>query len=95
MQFVELSLPGVYLIKPEPIHDNRGFNARLWCEEEFLEHGIDFRIVQVNAISNGSAGTLRGFQKRSCSRSGEEPSSTSSSICAGTPRPVCAGRAWS
>lgn len=61
MIFTALPLDGLYLVTPEPVRDQRGFNARLWCEREFRDRGIDFRIVQMNMIGNGPAGTLRGF----------------------------------
>jgi dTDP-4-dehydrorhamnose 3,5-epimerase len=56
-----LPLAGAYRIESEPIHDHRGFNARLWCARTFAEHGLPDRFVQMNMISNPKRGTLRGF----------------------------------
>lgn len=61
MIFRELPLAGAYLIHLEPIRDSRGYNARAWCEREFLNQGLETVIAQVNLIGNGPAGTLRGF----------------------------------
>ena len=61
MKFRETDLPGAYLVQAEPVADARGFFARLWCREEFLEHGIDMPIVQSSVSHNVSAGTLRGL----------------------------------
>lgn len=61
MNFIETKLKGVYIIEPERIRDNRGFNARAWDGETFKAQGLDPRVVQVNIIYNGSGGTLRGL----------------------------------
>lgn len=61
MRFTPLSIAGAYVIDPEPIEDHRGFNARVYCEHEFAQHGLATRMVQTNLIVNGPAGTLRGF----------------------------------
>jgi len=61
MKFVELELPGAYVIEPDRFEDERGFFARLWCETEFCEQGLSAKIVQSNVGSNPKAGTLRGL----------------------------------
>jgi dTDP-4-dehydrorhamnose 3,5-epimerase len=61
MIFHPLPLAGAFVLDVEPIRDDRGFNARTFCEREFAEHGLRFPMVQTNVISNGAAGTLRGF----------------------------------
>ena len=35
-----MRLEGAYLIKPEPVADERGFFARTFCEDEFAAHGL-------------------------------------------------------
>ncbi|HWT92764.1 MAG TPA: dTDP-4-dehydrorhamnose 3,5-epimerase family protein [Solirubrobacteraceae bacterium] len=61
MRFTELEPAGAYLIELDEIRDERGLNARLFCEREFAEAGLVSRMVQTNLIVNARAGTLRGF----------------------------------
>ncbi len=61
MTFVETPLAGAFVVELEPIHDERGFFARAWCEREFAEHDLKARWVQSNISFNKTAGTLRGL----------------------------------
>lgn len=61
MVFHETGLAGAYVIELERRQDERGFNARTWCEREFQEHGLTRRAVQANVIFNRKKGTLRGM----------------------------------
>jgi dTDP-4-dehydrorhamnose 3,5-epimerase len=61
MIFTELKLPGVYLIKPEELTDDRGFFARTWCQQEFRDRGLVSELVQCNVSFNYRQGTLRGM----------------------------------
>ena len=61
MRFIETGIPGAWLIEPEAHADERGLFARTYCEREFAEHGIAFRIVQASTSYNEKAGTLRGM----------------------------------
>lgn len=61
MKFQETKLPGVFEICAELIHDQRGFFARSWCQEEFSSHGLNSRLVQCNISGNLRKGTLRGL----------------------------------
>ena len=61
MIFTELPLSGAYVIDVEPIRDDRGLNARTYCEREFSGHGLRTPMVQTNVIQNLARGTLRGF----------------------------------
>jgi len=61
MLFTETKLPGVVMIEPERRHDERGFFARTYCEEEFGAHGLDPTISQCGVSFNAVAGTLRGM----------------------------------
>ncbi|MEM2614440.1 MAG: dTDP-4-dehydrorhamnose 3,5-epimerase [Nitrososphaerota archaeon] len=61
MRFIETELKGAFIIEPEPAEDHRGFFARIFCEEEFRKHGIDFKVVQCNISFNKRKGTLRGM----------------------------------
>lgn len=61
MIFKKTKISGVYLLQPERVTDERGFFARMWCQSEFTEQGIDPRIVQCNLSFNPHKGTLRGM----------------------------------
>jgi len=61
MKFKPLPLAGAFLIEQERYEDERGFNARVWCEKEFREAGLPTDLAQVNVISNKVKGTLRGL----------------------------------
>lgn len=69
MKFESLSLGGVYKIDLEKRNDERGFFARLFCEDEFREHNLNTQWVQINNSFNIEAGTIRGlhFQYPPCS----------------------------
>jgi dTDP-4-dehydrorhamnose 3,5-epimerase len=61
MIFTETSIPGAFVIDLEQRGDDRGFFARAWCANEFADHGLNQRLVQVNLSFNQRAGTLRGM----------------------------------
>jgi dTDP-4-dehydrorhamnose 3,5-epimerase len=61
MRFTETKVAGAFLIEPEPIADERGFFARTWCREEFVDHGLNPELVQANISFNHRQGTLRGL----------------------------------
>ncbi len=61
MIFTPTKIPGVFVLDPERIEDERGFFARTWCQTEFESHGIDPRLVQGNLSFNKRRGTLRGM----------------------------------
>ena len=61
MIFTPTPLEGAYVIDPEPIEDGRGFFARVWCEEEAAEYGLQSDFCQANTNFNQHKGTLRGM----------------------------------
>jgi dTDP-4-dehydrorhamnose 3,5-epimerase len=61
MIFTASSLPGVWLVAPEPQEDVRGFFARTWCEREFAAAGLTARWAQSSVSYNKTKGTLRGL----------------------------------
>ncbi len=61
MKFRQSKVPGVFLIELEKIEDERGFFARTFCKKEFLEHGLNPRVVQCSTSFNKHKGTLRGM----------------------------------
>jgi dTDP-4-dehydrorhamnose 3,5-epimerase len=61
MIFTETKLHGAYVIAPERYHDERGFFARMWCQNEWAARGLNPRLVQSNVSFNTQRGTLRGM----------------------------------
>ena len=61
MKFLPTDLDGSYVIEIDPVEDDRGFFARLWCREEFQQQGIAMDVVQASVSHNTVAGTLRGL----------------------------------
>lgn len=61
MEFEPTRLAGAYLVRQKKLVDARGFFARVWCSEEFRQHGLDPTIVQINTGLSHKAGTLRGM----------------------------------
>jgi dTDP-4-dehydrorhamnose 3,5-epimerase len=61
MKFRETKLKGAYIIELEKLEDERGYFARAWCQQEFLQNGLDTGLVQCNVSQNPRKGTLRGM----------------------------------
>lgn len=61
MRFEETTLPGVFVIEPEPFGDERGFFARLYCAREFAAYGLAELSAQSSLSYNRRRGTLRGM----------------------------------
>jgi dTDP-4-dehydrorhamnose 3,5-epimerase len=61
MKFNKTPLVGAYTIDLEKRGDDRGFFARMFCEREFAEAGLETHFVQVNNSLTGKKGTLRGL----------------------------------
>ncbi len=61
MRFIETDVAGAFIVELEPREDQRGFFARMFCQQEFAEHGIDPTIAQINTCLSVVAGTLRGL----------------------------------
>lgn len=61
MRFTETALPGAFIVDIEEKADHRGFFARVYCAEEFTEHGLIAAVAQGNLSSNHRRGTLRGM----------------------------------
>jgi dTDP-4-dehydrorhamnose 3,5-epimerase len=59
--FRETDLAGAYTVDPEPLEDERGFFARVWCAQEFAEHGLSTAVSQSSLAYNRAEGTLRGM----------------------------------
>lgn len=54
-------LPGVMVVEPVPVADERGAFARLWCRDSFAKAGIAFAPVQESLSGNRLRHTLRGL----------------------------------
>lgn len=61
MLFKETPLAGAYVIDLNKIGDERGFFARLFCQEEFVSHGLENQCMQANNSLSRDRGTLRGL----------------------------------
>lgn len=61
MIFDPTPIPGAYVVTPEPLRDERGSFARVWCREEFARHGLADVVAQINVGVSPKAGTLRGL----------------------------------
>ena len=61
MKFAQTELPGVFLIEPELLADDRGAFARSFCVDEFAAAGIEFEVVQATVSFNRFSGTVRGM----------------------------------
>jgi dTDP-4-dehydrorhamnose 3,5-epimerase len=61
MRFHETPLPGVWLVEPELLSDERGWFARTFDAAEFARRGMNPAVVQCNASFNARRGTLRGM----------------------------------
>ena len=49
------------MVRLEKIEDERGYFARGWCQREFVEHGLNPGMVQLNAGFSYRRGTIRGM----------------------------------
>ena len=61
MIYTELRLAGIFLIKPEPRRDDRGFFARVCDRDEFEARGLKWQFSQCSISFNENKGTLRGM----------------------------------
>lgn len=61
MIFNKTPLHHAFTIDLQKRGDDRGFFARVFCEREFSEHGLETHFVQINNSSSGKRGTLRGM----------------------------------
>jgi len=61
VKFIETPIPGAYLLEIEPLSDERGFFARSWCRDEFVQHGLNPNLAQCDVSFNKKCATLRGM----------------------------------
>ncbi len=61
MLFIDTPLKDLYLIKPELREDERGYFARVFCVDEFSQHGLCTHWQQANIAYNKDRGITRGL----------------------------------
>lgn len=61
MIFSETAIPGVVVVEPEPVSDERGLFTRLYAPSAFERAGIAFSPVETSLSRNSRALTLRGL----------------------------------
>ena len=61
MIFTKTAVQGAFIIDIEPREDKRGFFARTFCAEEFIEHGLEVTNVQCSVAFNHKQGIIRGM----------------------------------
>src|SRR5258708_12193846 len=61
MQLLPLDIPGLWLVEPERLEDERGFFSRVFCSDTFQERGLCASYPQWRVSFNTRCGTLRGL----------------------------------
>lgn len=61
MRFVATDIAGAHVIELDKRADERGYFARIWCQEELREHGLEPGLAQINVGFSSRRGTLRGM----------------------------------
>lgn len=59
--FTPTPLQGVYIVKPKPIKDDRGYFERYFCAQDFAEIGLQKPIAQINHSYTKGIGSIRGL----------------------------------
>lgn len=57
----ETNLAGAYVVDIDHQVDNRGYFARVFCDDEFSDRGLEFSVKQACLSVNAKRGTLRGL----------------------------------
>lgn len=61
MRISPTAIEGVHTVDLERREDERGWFARTWCRQEFLDAGLEAAVEQCSAAHNVRAGTVRGM----------------------------------
>jgi dTDP-4-dehydrorhamnose 3,5-epimerase len=61
MNLVPLEVAGAFVLRAEPVCDERGWFARVWDSERLAARGLVARFAQQSVARNARAGTLRGL----------------------------------
>jgi dTDP-4-dehydrorhamnose 3,5-epimerase len=59
--FTETRLRGAFIVDAERRGDERGFFARVFCQKEFEDRGLETNVAQTNVGMSARRGTLRGM----------------------------------
>jgi dTDP-4-dehydrorhamnose 3,5-epimerase len=68
VNFIPTALSGAYVVEMDPVADERGFFARLWCRKEFQVLGLSTAVEQTSISFNRKKGTLRGMHYQAAPR---------------------------
>ena len=49
------------MLRLKRLEDERGHFARAWCRDEFVQHGLNPQIAQINVGYSHRSGTIRGL----------------------------------
>ena len=61
MKFLDSKIEGCHRVELEKHGDERGFFARLFCDQEYKDIGLSFKLAQANDSFSADKGTLRGM----------------------------------
>jgi dTDP-4-dehydrorhamnose 3,5-epimerase len=61
VKFVETAVSGAFIVEPQPVYDERGAFARIFCEQEFGAQGLNTNFPQWSVSRNTHKNTLRGM----------------------------------
>ena len=61
MEFSPTKLEGCLIVRPKKIADERGHFARAFYQDEFVQHGLNPNMLQLNSGHSHRAGTVRGL----------------------------------
>lgn len=64
MKYTPTSVAGVTIVDIEPHRDHRGFFSRVFCAEEFAQHGLIAEVSQTSICFNQTRGTVRGLHRQ-------------------------------
>ncbi len=64
MRYTPTHVAGVTIIDIEPHRDHRGFFSRIFCADEFAEHGLISEVSQTSVCFNHTRGTVRGLHRQ-------------------------------
>ena len=65
MKFNETKIKGLYIAELEPLSDDRGFFARVYCNKELEKINIEKSIKQINHSLTSTVGAIRGMHYQS------------------------------
>jgi dTDP-4-dehydrorhamnose 3,5-epimerase len=61
MRLVDSHIGGVYVVRGEPVIDDRGYFMRIFDADEFARRGVDPTLAQCGVSFNSARFTLRGM----------------------------------